>query len=175
MADVCSLRMASYSRGADMVECPLCEAEPPADHPNPEGWVIAHATSKTDEDHKGVGGQKMKEMLSAQETVNGPTEEPEGESEPTETDTEPDTPEASKAEGEDPTAQTPPHEARETGSDGDSDTPSECPRCGSELVDVRDTDHLRHESGRDVPIPDRWDYVCSDWCEGGASGFEVND
>lgn len=82
---------------------------------------------------------------------------------------------ASDVEGEDPTAATPPHETHEGESDGgSSDTPEDCPRCGAELVDVRGTNYLRHESGRDVEIPEQWDYVCSDWCERGASGFEVS-
>jgi hypothetical protein len=37
-----------------MFECPYCDYE------NPEpGPVVAHATSKVDEAHKGVGGSKV--------------------------------------------------------------------------------------------------------------------
>jgi hypothetical protein len=53
-----------------MTSCPVCGWEPDPSVPNPENSVIAHMSSSKGE-HEGIGFQKAKQMVWADEEING--------------------------------------------------------------------------------------------------------
>lgn len=92
------------------VTCPLCE-EYSAEEP---GSVIAHISSKVDTDHKGVGGQKARELLD----INGNSADTDSGTDP---DTDTDQPSPTSAITAAPESET------------DSTDEATCPSCGKGL------------------------------------------
>lgn len=72
----------------------------------------------------------------------------------------------------DPTMFMPPAEETASGTES-NDVPAEaeqgCPGCGGELVDTRETDHLKAEDGTALPAPDEW------YCSECGQGFNYSD
>lgn len=132
-----------------MPKCPFCDYE------GEKNSIIGHATSKTDEAHKGVGGQQVKAMLEANETVNSPAPPTEAEQAPPDNSGQADEPSVQEAT-EDPAAGGPPD-------DRDPEDDLHCPDCGprGELVDYRGT-NKDPEAG--FPTPD--DFYCVECGQG---------